>query len=293
MTVLGDASVLITGGTGFIGGALARNLTEEGGLVELLTRRSSVFDDRYRRVDDPGTALGLRDGLDGRAFATCFHLATHFVAQHTVEDVDQLIESNIALGLRVADALSGRTPPVVFVNVGTAWQHAGSAAYSPTSLYAATKQALQDLLQYYDDQQSLRVVNVKLFDTYGEHDTRRKLVSVLLDAARTGAQLQMSPGEQLVDLLHVDDVIGGLKAAAAAPPGSGQRFALQSGLPTTVRGLAHLVEQISGRPLNIDFGARPYRPLEMFERWDAGPRPPGWKPMISIEEGLRRLWLAT
>ena len=100
------------------------------------------------------------------------------------------------------------------MNTGSYSQHYGGRAYSPVSLYAATKQAFQDILQFYCEVRGLRAVTLELPDTYGPDDKRPKLFSLLDRVARSGETLQMSPGEQLLDLLHVDDVVHGYEVAA-------------------------------------------------------------------------------
>lgn len=282
---------VVTGATGFIGARLVRRLVEMGVEVHTIARpggRSAHPDAPV--IEDPGTAVALRDLLAPVAPSVCFHLATYFVAQHGKGDVEPLVESNVAFGTRVADALAGPAAPV-FVNTGTAWQHAGGAAYQPASLYAATKQAFQDILRHYATSGGLRVVNLKLFDTYGPTDTRPKLVHLLLRAAQERTTLEMSPGEQLIDLLHVEDAVEAFLASWRAAPSAGEAtFAAASGSARTLREVVALVGQVTGRELDVRFGARPYRAIEMFEPWDAGPRPPGWAPRTDLADGLAELW---
>lgn len=280
--------VLVTGGTGFIGTQLVRRLVADGHAVYVLVRpENRAASPNTAVITDPGAAAPLAELIVGRGIRTCFHLATKFVAQHSAADISGLIESNIGLGTRVAEAFRGSG--ATFVNVGTAWQHVAGASYRPASLYAATKQAFADVLRYYADA-GLRVVNLKLFDTYGPNDPRQKLVGLLLRAAATGATLEMSPGDQLINLLHVDDVVAGLVAAAGAPDGDSHDWALSADAAITIRQLTALVAEVTGRPVNVHFGAKPYRPIEMFEPWDAGPVLERWTPRIPLEEGLRQVW---
>ena len=87
------------------------------------------------------------------------------------------------------------------------WQHFGTPDYRPVNLYAATKQAFEDVLAYYADAQGIAAVTLELYDTYGPGDPRRKLIRILFEAARSGEPIQLSPGEQVIELLHVDDAV--------------------------------------------------------------------------------------
>jgi nucleoside-diphosphate-sugar epimerase len=275
--------VLLTGATGFVGSHLVRRLLAEGSEVHAVVRPTSKpLPAGVTAHLDPGG--DLRALVEAAAPERSFHLATNFIAEHTPDQVEALVRDNVAFPGRLADALAaaGVRP---LVNVGTAWQHVDGAAYRPKNLYAATKQAFEDVLAHYAHAGTLEPVTVNLYDTYGPDDARPKLMSALLDAARRGTSLAMSSGHQLIDLVHVDDVIDALLTA----PADGGPYACSSGRPLTLRQLVELVGEVAGAPLDVEWGARPDRAGDMVEHWDAGPPVPGWQPRIALEEGVRSL----
>lgn len=283
---------LVTGASGFVGRHLAARLLREGWQVTLTTRATSrvpaaLAAAAVLRVDDGGEAL--ERGLAMAAPDVCFHLATRFVATHTADDVADLVAANVTFGTQVVQALSGAD--VAFVNVGTVWQHHDGRAYGPTSLYAATKQAFADVLQYYAECTPLRAVTVELVDTYGPDDTRGKLLSHLVRAHRTGQVLPLSPGDQLVDLLHVDDVVDALLRAVPLASAQAPTFAL-TGEVSTVRSFVELVGEVLGSPVPVEWGARPHRPREMTTSWRHAPLLPGWSPRTRLRDGLEALLAA-
>jgi nucleoside-diphosphate-sugar epimerase len=240
---------------------------------------------------DPGTADELARIVESIRPSVCFHLASHFVAQHQSSDVSLLLESNLAFPLRLSDALAA-VGEITMVNVGTAWQHRESRSYSPVNLYAATKQAFKDILVYYSESDQMRVVDLKLFDTFGPGDCRPKLFNLLLSAARQGTVLELSPGHQLIDLVHVSDVVSALVTAHQAAGDEIRHFGVSSGQPVSLRRLVEIFEQETELPIRAEWGVRPYRPAEMFEPWDAGPPPPGWKARIDLASGIREAFTA-
>ncbi len=177
------------------------------------------------------------------------------------------------------------------MNFGTTWQHFDSAQYRPVSLYAATKQAFEDLAVYYSDACGFRTVTLRLTDTYGSGDTRAKLLPFLLKIAASGDALPMSPGAQLVNFIHVDDVIEAVKVAlrrtAAGAPGA-EVFTVAGDEQLALHDFVERVGAAVGRPLNIQWGARPYRDREVMKPW-LGPRLPDWAPQISLDQGLREV----
>jgi nucleoside-diphosphate-sugar epimerase len=288
---------LVTGVTGFVGAHVARALVADGVEVHAVVRPGARLD----RVPDLRDAVVLHvdDGDDALARAVdavrpgaTYHLATNFIAEHQPGDAGMLVVDNVAFPSRLVDALAPHGG--VFVNVGTAWQHVDGARYHPKNLYAATKQAFEDVLAFSTVSGRLRAVTVNLYDSYGPLDHRGKLLGALVDALRTGDVLDASSGRQLVDLVHVDDVVRGLRTAAAACAAGGLAadvpyYALSSGRPCTLRELVDVLGRVAGRPVPVEWGARPDRAGDMTSPWDAGPPVPGWAPQVDLETGLTAL----
>jgi nucleoside-diphosphate-sugar epimerase len=274
---------LVTGITGFIGSALAVRLLADGWAVDAIVRPHSETESlpfaqrvRFHRVAD---GASLTPTLADARPDVVFHLASLYLAEHAPGQVEDLVRSNILFPALLAEAMTS-TEAKCLINTGTAWQQFRSEAYNPVNLYAATKQAAEDLLHYFHDARSLSVVTLRLFDTYGKGDKRRKLMQILIDAAITGEALAMSPGEQVVDLTHVDDVVSGFVVAAerlmATDTALFETYLL-SGERLTVKGLADVVASGMGRAIRAQFGGRPYRQREvMMPVGDDGKALPGW-----------------
>src|SRR5207253_7485593 len=151
--------------------------------------------------------------------------------------------SNLLFATQLADAVTaagvGR-----FVNTGTAWQHYQDAEYDPVCLYAATKQAFDDILRFYRERYGLRVVTLELSDTYGPGDPRRKLLSLLVDQVKNPQSLSMSAGEQRIGLVYISDVIDAFIRALAIVsdlrPGEDARFGVGAAEELRLRDLVAL-----------------------------------------------------
>ncbi|MEK9971101.1 MAG: NAD(P)-dependent oxidoreductase [Ferrovibrio sp.] len=282
---------VVSGGTGFIGRHLVRHLADMGEAVHVLARPDSQADTlpqsvTLHRIADPLTLGALLQDLRPE---TCFHLATRYAHDTSATGIPALIAANLGFATQFADA-AARSGCRAFVNAGTASQVNSRGAYMPASLYAASKQAFEDMLVYFDRRAGLPCASVLLFDTYGPDDTRKKLLSQLIAAAKSGGSIDLSPGGQEIDLLHIDDAVAGLVAAArglhsgAAHPA---HYALSSGHPVTVRGLVDLILANGGSALKANWGARDYRDGEVMLTWKGGTPPPAWKPQRKLEDFLR------
>lgn len=293
--------ILVTGATGFVGSYIVPKLINDGWSVFAVGRDSTSWEKLAPDIKgEVRTVLWSRDIHANIETVkeinpdVVLHLATHFVGQHKPEDIDALAESNIHFGMQLAEACAATESDLVFINVGTIWQHADSKPYAPTTLYAATKQAFADILRFYSDYDFFRVINLKLTDSYGPNDPRRKLWSVLIETAKSGNPLDMSPGEQLIDPIYIDDIVSALLVAISLGQTNKNQFAEYrvAADAVTVREIVQRFQDVTGTTLNINWGAMPYRLKERFEPWEYGEMLPGWQPKVSLDEGIARIWKA-
>lgn len=280
----------MTGASGYVGGHLVTRLIAQGWQVHALVRPSTTSRPPAAivHVADAGE---IGEVIQAACPDVCFHLAGKVTNGHHPHEVAELIAANVAFGTAVAAAIA-LTPGRLFVNAGTFWQHKGGASYAPTTLYAAAKEAFRDILAYYASEEGLHVVDLVLFDNYGPSDPRSKLCNLLDQASRTGEPVPLTAGEQLVDLLHVEDVAHAFAHAACSHPVPDlvTGYAVQSGAPVSIRSLVADFEQATGRPVPVQWGARSYSGQEMWEPWDVGPGLPGWSPRRTLREGLRDVY---
>lgn len=288
-------NVLLTGATGFIGSHLARRLLRDGHRVSLLVRPSSRLEilapelSRFAvRIYD-GSYASLEAALEQAQPQIVMHLASLFLTRHRAEDIPALLEANLAFPTQLLEAMC-QAGVKNFVNTGTSWQHYQDQPYSPVNLYAASKQAFEALLAYYAEAHGLRAVSLKLFDTYGPGDRRSKLFSLLRKCVRSGETLKMSPGEQLLDLVYIDDVVeafiqAGLRVSAVVRP---EQYAVSAGTDArvSVQHLAQLYAELCGRELAIEWGGIPYRPREVMQPWSQYRLLPGWQARTSLQDGI-------
>ncbi len=286
---------LVTGATGFVGSHLTRRLVREGWRVHILSRSGSgLFDlPEFRHVEnhvyDDSTQSMVSCVAKARPDVV-FHLASLFLSQHETKDIELLIQSNVLLGNQLLEAMkvNGITN---FINTGTSWQHYNNEHYNPVCLYAATKQAFEAILEYYVQAYSFKAITLKLFDTYGPDDPRPKLFHLLNKAAASGEPLNMSEGAQLIDLVHIDDVVDAYLIAAhrliECRAHQHESYAVSTGHPMPLRELVQLYSEATGSAIHVNWGARPYRFREVMETWTGGGSIEGWQPKFTLADGMK------
>ena len=291
-------TALVTGATGFVGSHLVRRLVKNEWNVNVIVRPSSNLDQLLETRDaaivhlHDGTMDGVNEILEQTQPDVVFHLASLVGSEHQSADVEPLILSNVLFGTQLAEAMVNTGCPCM-VNVGTFWQHYRGESYDPVNLYAATKQAFEDILQYYIQAKGLNVITLKLFDTYGPDDPRPKLFHFLKSLEDRGVPLDMSPGEQLVDFVFIDDVVEAFMLAAERLRTESfagyERYVVSSGQPIRLKDLVELFSKITDKTIKVNWGGRAYREREVMVPWNAGRTLPGWSVKIHLEDGIKKL----
>lgn len=264
--------ILVTGATGFVGQHLLPYLEKQGHEVYALVRPSTdgskVYTNHLYVFEDDIEHLAsylLENHVDG-----IIHLASLYIAEHKPEDIKNIVTSNIYLGTAVMEA-AVKAGVKWFLNTGTIWQNYNvepySDTYCPVNLYAASKQAFMDMAKYYTEVSDIKFCTLKLCDTYGANDTRRKIFALFEQIAKTGECLKMSPGEQKLDIVHIDNVVRDFEALAEKLDNGEhlrEEYVVSSGRQRSLKEIAKQYEIDHQVILNIEWGGRPYRKREVM-----------------------------
>jgi len=286
--------ILVTGTTGFIGGHLVRRLLNDRHEIHALTRPETDQNPLESTIVHThlGSTQNMIEIMEAAKPDAVIHLASLFIGEHKSADVEALINSNVVLSTQLAEAMSVNEVRLL-INVGTSWQHYADADYNPVNLYAATKQAFRSVLSFYLETSDLRVINLEVFDTFGPNDQREKLFNLLNRLRVTGETISMSPGNQFLDPIYIDDVcdafLVALKRLQSGQVKRSETYSVRSDDPIKLKELVKIYEKVSNIKLNVEWGGRPYRAREVMHPWSGGVTLPGWSPKISVEEGVKKL----
>jgi nucleoside-diphosphate-sugar epimerase len=286
--------VVVSGGNGFIGSSLIRKLTAAG--VEV----HALVNDNHQRLGamlPPDCIHVLKEGVGSAVEIvtrvqpdTIFHLAAVYAEPISAPSVLSMIDGNLTLGACLLFAATKCATPPIFINTGTYWQFDENSAYSPNTVYAATKQAFQDILHFYRSRQQLASVTLILYDTFGEGDTRPKLWH-RLTSAEPGASFALSPGDQTIHLVHIDDTVSAFLRAAELLHDRQPLDAVYSVCSSTPATLRDLVEELNATGnlgLNLQWGKLPYWEGQVAQPW-VGEQLPGWSAQTEVLAALLRM----
>jgi len=292
--------VLITGATGFIGSHVARLLVTESCEVYAVVRESSDL----WRINDIVPLLHLVrcdllafDELDPHLERIqpdlCIHVAWYAVPGQylTTRENLSVLKASLHLASRLVDLGCKR-----FVGVGTCFEYDTSLGYlsektpnRPHTLYAASKLALQIVLEQLANVTGMEVAWLRLFYQYGPFEHGQRLVPSVICSLLSNQIAKVTKGEQIRDFLHVEDVAQAIWTIAQSDVSGPVNIG--SGQPVSVRDVVTKIGDILNRPELIAFGALPSSASDpMFICADNRRlvESTTWVPRYDLEQGLRQ-----
>jgi nucleoside-diphosphate-sugar epimerase len=284
--------LLVTGATGYIGLELIKKLQNIYALVTLVRESSNTEQlqqlnctiEYYKDYTD------IHEIFKTHKFTGVIHLASNVVVEHSKTDISSLIESNITFGTFLLDACKQNNIEW-FINTGTFWQNFEDDKYNPVNLYAATKEAFEKIAKFFSETSSFTFVTIKLNDTFGPNDPRPKVFNLWAKIAKSGELLQMSKGEQVIDISYIDDVISAYMQLINllnldANIYNGKTFVVSNKERVTLKELANIFQEATNTCLNIEWGGRPYREREVMLPFTKGIVVPGWEQKYTLKEAI-------
>lgn len=286
--------IVVTGVTGFIGNAIVERLLKEDNDLYVIirpdTNTSSLPENIHTFIDD-GNTNNMQSFFQDIKPDGVMHLASLVLVNHDLDDIETLIVSNVLFSTRLLEA-SVNSNVKWFINTGTFWQNYNDEAYNPVNLYAATKQAFEDIAKYYYKTQKINFVTIKLNDTFGANDTRSKIFNLWGRAVQNQENLGMSPGEQIIDISYIENIVDAYMQMLTQLQSddtykyAGDVFAVNSEERMSLKDLAKLYEEVTQTTVDITWGGRPYRDREVMVPWTKGKPVPGWKQKVSMHDAI-------
>ncbi len=164
-------------------------------------------------------------------------------------------------------------------------------APEPISPYAITKYAGE---LYCHMKQRIggdpAIILLRPFNTYGPYQSAKAVIPELIIDCLRGKPIRTTKGEQTREFNYVGDIVDGLVKAAEYPGRIDGVLNLATGEEVAIRDLVGKIAQLTQTRSTIEIGALPYRPTEIWRMYADSSRARqilGWRPRVSLDEGLR------
>jgi nucleoside-diphosphate-sugar epimerase len=300
--------VLVTGGTGHLGGHLVRRLAALGARVYVLARARSA---PHRVAGVAGVAKILtgdirsrRDVIRAVAAAepeVIFHLAAHGVNPR-MRNPSTIIATNVVGTVNLLDAARA-VPYSRLVNTGTCFEYgnrrapiAESCPLEPLNVYAASKSMALYLCGLDAKRHGKPIVTIRPFTFFGPGEGPDRLIPSVIRAILAGRPIRITAGRQTRDYTYVEDMAAAFVSAAVVPAAVGRVINVGTGEDRPVREIAERIRRILKADVPLEVGALAARADDAWRLCadNALARTLlGWRPRVSFAEGIRRTadWL--
>jgi nucleoside-diphosphate-sugar epimerase len=231
----------------------------------------------------------LNEFFSKKNISMVIHLATHYIVQHDIWDIYTMIDSNISLWTKVIEAASNHNVKY-FINTSSFIQNYENKKYSPVNLYAAMKEAFEDIWLYYAESWRINFITLSLVNTYWIWDNRKKIFNIWKNAINKNISINSTRWEQFIDILYIDDVVDAYSKLIdhlSANTINHKKYAVSSWNIMTLKKLSLIFEEVIWEKINIQRWAIEYREREVMYPYNIWEKIPGWSPKINVKEWIK------
>src|SRR3989344_1859136 len=311
-----NKKVLITGGLGFIGSSIARKLVSLGAKVTIIDNLDTLYGGNLFNIEDVKDKIEIVSGntsdqnLIERLLLdkdVIFDLA----AQVSHSDSSQMpfedLEMNCKSHLILLEACRQKNPKakIVFsssrLTLGKILENPITEEHptNPLSLYGIHKLTTEKYFVLYNKIHGIPTTVLRLTNPYGERQqikhSKYSMPGWFMRLAMEDKTINIfGDGEQLRDYIHINDIVDAFLLVGIKKETDGEIYNCGIGQSVTFKKMVDLVTKIvgSGKVKHVPWP-------ENYEKEETGhcevdisklKRATIWQPIISIEEGLERMW---
>jgi UDP-glucuronate 4-epimerase len=305
--------VLVTGAAGFIAGHLCEELLNSGAEVLGVDCLDPYYDlsikrERLARLEKRSAFKWIEGDLANpdivdaclkSGVETVFHLAARPGVRASLEDPAGTFDRNVMATIQLLQGMvKQHVHRLVFASSSSVYGGEAKppfretdAGESPLSPYAASKRAVELLLNCYIRNYPLAAISLRFFTVYGPFGRPDMAIGKFSEYLFKNKEAPLyGTGEAIRDFTYVSDTVAGiLLAAKHLKEGTHQIFNLGGGNRCSLKRVIDLLEEYSGRTLKLK-RLPPFSSDMMVTQAcpDKAHKQLGWQPKVSIEEGLSR-----
>ncbi|MGH7440146.1 MAG: NAD-dependent epimerase/dehydratase family protein [Polyangiaceae bacterium] len=313
--------IVVTGGVGFIGYHVTRELLARGEEVTVLDDFSDApyprAEKRRNEVDlraefprvkivegcvtEQPTVASLLEGAVG-----IIHLAGLAGVRPSFAEPARYARVNVEGTATVLDLARERgITRVAFASSSSVYGNStplpareDAPAITPESPYAASKRSAELVasamcLRATD----MRCAALRFFTVYGPRQRPEMAITLFTRSVLAGRAITMfGDGSMRRDFTHIDDIVRGVLAAFDRAPVGFRAYNLGSGAPVDLRALVDGIARATGKRVTVTHGPMQLGDVDAtFADIDRAREELAWQPRIALADGLRTVvdWVST
>ena len=296
------ACYLVTGGAGFIGSAISRQLLKEGHYVIIIDNLSTAYKENIPKEAEFFEVncqdIDIYTSIPQRKYEAIYHIAGQSSGEISFDDPIYDLQTNTQSTLLLLKfAQKTGCKRLLYASSMSVYGDQPDEATNeeafcfPKSFYGVGKLASEHYLRIFQ-QYGIESTALRLFNVYGPgqnmKNLRQGMVSIFLaQALKTKKVLVKGSPDRFRDFVYIEDVVNAFIKCEKEPKSFGKIYNVASSRKTTIRQL--LEKMISKLPFEVTIEYRGNTPGDQFGiyaniqliREDIG-----WKPNYSLEKGI-------
>jgi len=180
-----------------------------------------------------------------------------------------------------------------YISFGSKWELGDTKKDKPLNFYAASKKANDIFFKFYSNKNNA-IVSLKIFDTYGDNDKRKKFLNDLLLNYKKKRPLNITAGKQYLDYVHINDIslliLKIIKDIKSKKLNGFKTFTVSSKKPIRLIDLIKKLKKVLNNDLKIKIGKKKYRKNESTNPTLNIFNYPGWKSKYNLIKELKNMF---
>ncbi len=294
--------VLITGGAGFIGSHVQKQLLDRGHEVVVYDNLSRGFkqliDPRAQFIqgnilEKEKLVMGLKD------VEAVIHMAAYIIVPESVEKPEMYQKNNVGGTKVLLEAMNeAGVKKIIFSSTATVYGKPdklpldeNSPVKQAENPYGQTKIEMEKLIENQHKQNGLSAILLRYFNPFGPnelHDPETHAIPNFIKSVLNDRPIPLYwKGEQERDFIYVEDLaVAHIDTLAL---NGFHVFNVGTGKGTRVKEILETIFKLTGKEVDIeDLGERAGDVESLYTSAEKISLETGWEPKISLEEGLRR-----
>jgi dTDP-glucose 4,6-dehydratase len=300
---LKNKNVLVTGGCGFIGSEVTKQLSKLGANVTIIDNLSSgkeKYIENIQNVElvrsDISNTSTIKSSLEGKEYV--INLAALPFIPNSYHYPMEFFQVNVNATMTLALEAIKQKNIKRFIHISSSEIY-GSAKYIPMdenhpslpqSTYAVSKLAGERVIFTFYKEHGLPAVIIRPFNSFGPNITQPYIIPEIISQMLRSDKIQLGNLNSKRDLTFVSDTARAIISSLIAEGVEGETINVGSQKSLSIKELVKMISEILGKDVIIETDPSRFRPFDvdtLICNYDRANRLLCWKPEVSILDGLK------
>jgi len=304
LLVLKNKEILVTGGCGFIGSEIVKQLSLLGANVTIIDNLSSGKEKYIQDLSN--VKLITADLLDDHAIESVVKDKEYVINNAALPFIPdsyympkKFFDVNVNATISLALAVIKEKKAKRFVHISSSEIY-GTARYTPMdenhqttpqSTYAVSKLAGERVVFTMHKEHNLPAVIIRPFNSFGPNITQPYIIPEIIRQMEKNDVIKLGNLNAKRDLTYVTDTARGIILSLVKEGVIGEVINIGSQRSFSIRELVSLISEIMDKKVSVEVDPSRFRPYDvdtLICNYERATKLLGWKPEITVKEGLEK-----